>query len=420
MSETTAAGLPEALAEPVARVRAGWMSLLFVANIALWLGVYAPIQVLLPQQAELLDAAHKETVFGVVTGIGAAVALVANPAIGLLSDRTCSRFGRRHPWTVAGAVVGAAGLLVLAEAPNVVVMTVGWCLVQAGLNGMLATLMSGIADRVPVGQRAQVGGLVGIAQMLGTVLGAVVVVVMLDLAGLPLGYAACAAIVLVGAAAFVLRTPDARLPVAFRPSGRLREVLANLWVSPRRHPDFAWAWGCHFMINLGNAFGTLYLLFFLKDAVHYPDPDTGLLIMMGLYGVALVIGAVLAGHFSDASGRRKPYVLLSAAVMALAALLLVVWQTWPVALVASPLLGVGFGIYMAVALAMLTQVLPAAQDRAKDLGVVNIANSLPQVVAPLLTTLVLRWLGGYPGLFAVSAAATLLAAVLVTRVRSVR
>ncbi|GAA3535618.1 MFS transporter [Amycolatopsis ultiminotia] len=420
MSETTAAGLPAALAEPVERVRAGWMSLLFFANIALWLGVYAPIQVLLPQQAELLDGAHKEAVFGVVTGVGAAVALVANPAIGLLSDRTCSRFGRRHPWTVAGALLGAAGLLVLAEAPNVLLMTVGWCLVQAGLNGMLATLMSGIADRVPVRQRAQVGGLVGIAQMLGTVLGAVVVVVMLDLAGLPLGYAACAAIVLVGAAAFVLRTPDARLPVQFRPSGRLREVLANLWVSPRRHPDFAWAWGCHFMINLGNAFGTLYLLFFLKDAVHYPDPDSGLLIMMGLYGVALVIGALLAGHFSDASGRRKPYVLVSAAVMALAALLLVGWQTWPVALVASPLLGVGFGIYMAVALAMLTQVLPAAQDRAKDLGVVNIANSLPQVVAPLLTTLILRWLGGYPGLFAASAVATLLAAVLVTRVRAVR
>ena len=415
----TAAAVPDVFAEPVKRVRAGWMTLLTLANIALWLGIYAPIQVLLPQQAELLDAANKETVFGVVTGIGAAVALVANPAIGLLSDRTCSRFGRRHPWTIAGGAIGAAGLLVLAEAPNVVVMTIGWCLVQAGLNGMLATLMSGIADRVPVGQRAQVGGLVGIAQMLGTVLGAVVVVVMLDLAGLPLGYAACAAIVLAGAAAFVLRTPDARLPVELRPSGRIREILADLWVSPRRHPDFAWAWACHFMINLGNAFGTLYLLFFLKDAVHYPDPDSGLLIMMGLYGVALVIGAVLAGHFSDKSGNRKPYVLGSAAIMALAALLLVIWQSWPVALVASPLLGVGFGTYMAVALAMLTQVLPAAQNRAKDLGVVNIANSLPQVVAPLLTTLILQWLGGYPGLFAASAVATLLAGVLVTRVRSV-
>ncbi|MEV6905469.1 MFS transporter [Amycolatopsis sp. NPDC051071] len=411
--------LPEALAEPVAKVRAGWMSLLFFANIALWLGVYAPIQVLLPKQAEILDAANKEAVFSLVTGIGAVVALIANPAVGLLSDRTCSARGRRHPWTAAGAVVAAAGLLVLAFAPNITVMVLGWCLVQAGLNGMLAMLVSAIADRVPVPQRAQVGGLVGIAQMLGTVLGAVVVVVMLDLAGLPLGYAVCAVIVLVGAAAFILRTPDARLPVEYRPSVRARDVWSNLWISPREHPDFAWAWGCHFMINLGNAFGTLYLLFFLKDAVHYEDPDTGLLIMMGLYGAALIVGALVAGHFSDKSGRRKPYVLGAAAVMAVAALLLAGWQNWTTALAASPLLGVGFGAYMAVALAMLTQVLPTAQDRAKDLGVINIANSLPQVVAPMLTAPILAYLGGYPSLFAASALSTVLAAVLVTRVKGV-
>ncbi|WP_020669010.1 MFS transporter [Amycolatopsis nigrescens] len=411
------AAVPEALTEPVVRVRPGWTSLLFLANIGLWLGIYAPIQVLLPKQAELLDAAHKETVFGVVTGIGAVVSVLANPAIGLLSDRTCSRFGRRHPWTIAGAVTGALGLVVLSQAGNIVVMTLGWCLVQAGLNGMLATLTSAIPDRVPIAQRAQIGGLVGISQMLGTVLGALVVTVLVT--SLPGGYLVSAAVVLAGAAAFVLRTPDATLPAAFRPGGRFREIVANLWISPRAHPDFAWAWGCHFMINLGNALGTLYLLFFLKDAVRYPDPDTGLLILMGLYGAALTVGALTAGYFSDRANRRKPYVLGASVAMALAALLLVFWPTWPAALAAAPLLGVGFGAYWAVALAILTEVLPAAQDRAKDLGVVNIANSLPQVIAPLVTTVILAELGGYSGLFTASAAATLLAGVLITRVRGV-
>ena len=410
--------VPAALAEPTTPVRKGWMSLLFFANIGLWLGIYAPIQVLLPKQAELLDAANKELTFGLVTGIGAIVSLVANPMIGLLSDRTCSRFGRRHPWTVAGAALGAVGLVVLASAGNIASMVLGWCLVSAGLNGMLATLTAAIPDRVPVKQRAQIGGLVGISQMLGTVLGAVLVTVVVS--SLPGGYLVCAAVVVVGAVAFVLCTPDAALPAAFRPAGKVREILANLWISPRAHPDFAWAWCCHFMIMLGNALGTLFLLFFLRDAVHYPDPDTGLLVMMGLYGVALTLGALIAGHFSDGSGRRKPYVLAAVAVMALAGLVLTFWQSWPAALVASPLLGVGFGAYMAVALAILTQVLPAAADRAKDLGVVNIANSLPQVVAPLASTVILAQLGGYRGLFAASAIATLVAGVLITRVRSVR
>lgn len=389
------------------------MTWLFFANLGLWLGVYAPIQVLLPQQADLLDHANKELVFGLVTGAGAIAALLANPTIGLLSDRTTSRFGRRHPWTLTGALIGAAGLVVLSNAPTITVMTIGWCLVQAGLNGMLASLTSAVPDQVPVRQRATVGGLVGISQMLGTVLGALVVTVFVT--GLRNGYLACAAIVVGGALVFVLLTPDVRLPRSARPSFVLREM----WISPKAHPDFSWAWGCHFMINLGNAFGTLYLLFFLADVVHHPSPEDGLLVLMGFYGVAVIIGAVVFGAMSDRTNRRKPYVLLAVAVMAVAALLLVVWQTWTSALIAAPLLGLGFGTYQAVALALLTQVLPAAADRAKDLGVVNIANALPQVVAPLLTAIVLANLGGYRGLFAVSALATLTAGFLVTRVRSV-
>ncbi|MFI0470492.1 MFS transporter [Saccharopolyspora sp. 5N102] len=404
-----------ALAEPRTPVRAGWTTLLFLANLGLWLAFYAPIQVLLPRQAELLAGVDKEVVFGAVTGVGAAVSVVVNPLAGMLSDRTTSRFGRRHPWTLGGALVGAAGLTVLVAAGDVVTMTVGWCLVQAGLNAMLASLASALPDRVPVTQRARIGGLVGISQMLGTVVGALVVTVLIT--GLAGGYLACAALVVLAAAAFVLRTPDAMLPA--KPAGGLAAAARRLWVSPRRYPDFAWGWGCHFLINLGNAFGTLYLLFFLGDAVHHPDPETGLLILMGLYGATLTVGGILAGALSDRTGRRKPYILTSCALMALAALLLAAWPTWTSALCAAPLLGLGFGIYWAVALALLTQVLPAAPDRAKDLGVVNIANALPQVVAPALATPVLAHLGGYAGLFTASAVATLLAGVLVTRVRGV-
>lgn len=401
--------MSEALAEPVVRVRRGWMAWLFCANLGLWLAVYAPIQVLLPQQAELLNKANKELVFGIVTGFGGLVSLLVVPLIGFLSDRTTSRFGRRHPWTLAGAAVGAVGLAVLANAPSVVVMTIGWCLVQAGIGGMLAALTSAVPDRVPVEQRAQVGGLIGISQMLGTVLGAVVVTLLVS--GLQAGYLACAVIVLAGAIFFVLRTPDTQLIT--------KPVRPTFWISPKQHPDFAWAWGGHLMINLGNAFGTLYLLYFLGDVVHHESPEDGLLVLMALYGVALAAGAVLFGARSDRSGRRKPYVYGAAAVMALAALILVIWPTWTAVLIASPLLGVGFGTYWAVAIALLTQVLPTASDRAKDLGVLNVANALPQVIAPLLTALILANLGGYRGLFAVSALATTLAAVLMSRVRSV-
>jgi MFS family permease len=410
---------PGALAEPVVRVRGGWTTLLFLANLGLWLAIYAPIQVLLPEQAQLLAGADKETVFSVVTGIGALVALIANPVIGALSDRTCSRWGRRHPWTLVGSVLGAVGLVILAVAPNVVIMVIGWALVQGGLNGMLASLTSALPDRVPVEQRAEVGGFIGISQMLGTVAGAALVsVVITSLAG---GYAACAVLVVIGALAFVRFTPDAVLPRRFRPGGGLGRIVTGLWISPVEHPDFGWGWGTHFMVNLGNALGTLYLLYFLADAVHYQgDPVDGLLILMVLYGIALTIGALVAGKMSDRSGRRKPYVMASAVVMAAAAIILAVWPTWGASLVAAPLLGVGFGVYWAVALAVLTQVLPAASNRAKDVGVINIANSLPQVIAPVIAGLALQAAGGYAALFALSALATVVGGFMVTRIKAVR
>ncbi len=419
--------LPKALAEPVERVGASWITLLFLANIGLWLGIYAPIQVLLPEQVQSLHdhvvingsvpSGTDAVLLSVVMGVGAIASLLANPVVGALSDRTTSPRGRRHPWTVACALTGAFGIAVVAAAPSVAVMAIGWFIAELGLGGMLATLTAALPDRVPATQRGTLGGLIGISQMLGTVLGALIVTVIVT--RMSAGYATCAVIVVAGAVLFAVRTPDEQLPGEFKPRIPVRAALRRLWVSPRQHPDFGWAWGTHFMVNLGNDLGTLYLLYFLGDRVHYHDPQTGLLTLMALYAVALLIAGAVFGTLSDRSGRRKPFIIASAAIMGTAAVILAASPTWGVALVAAPLLGAGFGTYWAAAPALLTQVLPAAADRAKDMGLINIAYSLPLVVAPLLAGVVLGLMNSYPALFALAGVVTVSAALTVTRVRSV-
>lgn len=426
MDETVAAqtrtSLPKALAEPVERVGPSWITLLFLANIGLWLGIYAPLQVLLPEQVASLHGGDVTSgadavLLSVVMGVGAIASLIANPLVGALSDRTTSPRGRRHPWTIACALTGAAGILIVAASPAIPMMAVGWFIAELGLGGMLATLTAALPDRVPAKQRGTLGGLIGISQMLGTVLGALIVTVLVT--RMSTGYVTCAVIVVAGAALFVRRTPDEPLPAEFKPTAMLRTTLRRLWVSPRRHPDFAWAWGTHFMVNLGNDLGTLYLLYFLHDRVRYHDAQTGLLILMALYAVALLAAGAVFGTMSDRTGKRKPFIIGSAAIMAAAALLLASSPTWGMALVAAPMLGAGFGTYWAAAPALLTQVLPAAIDRGKDMGLINMAYSLPLVVAPLLAGVVLGLMNSYPALFALAAMVTVVAAVTVTRVRSV-
>ncbi len=408
---------PAALADPTVEVGRRWVTGLSLGNIGVYAAFFGPIQVLLAQQAEALAPGNKEFVFGLVTGAGAAVSLVANPLFGALSDRTTSSHGRRVPWVLAGALAGAAGLLMLAGAPAVAVMLVGWCLVQAGCNAALAALVAAVPDQVPHRQRGAVSGWVGLAQTLGSLGG---VVIATATGGFKAGFVACAAFLLVTVAPYLLGSRDVPLARDRRPDFAWGAFLKSFWVDPRLHPDFGWAWLTRFLMNVGNALGTLYLLYYLQDEVGYSDPESGVLILTLLYSVFTIGTAVLTGIWSDRTGRRKVFVVWSGVTMSVATVLLALSPTWPAALVAAVVLGTGFGGYLAVDFAIMTEVLPTATDRGKDLGVINIANSLPQVLAPAIAAPVVADLGGYPALFGLAAVVGLAGAVGVVRIRAVR
>ena len=148
----------------------------------------------------------------------------------------------------------------------------------------------------------------------------------------------------------------------------------------------------------------------------------------------LMVTAVGFGIWSDRSGKRKVFVIWSGVVGAFAAGLLAVAQTWPAAIVAAILMGIGYGIYTSVDFALITQVLPGAADRGKDLGVINIANALPQVVAPGIAGVILvvvdalggltetngdAFSVGYCAVYASAFASAILGSVFVTRIKSV-
>ena len=390
------------------RVGSRWIGLLSLANLGLWMGYFGPLQVLLPNQIEDIAGDDKTTWLGIVTGIGAVVAVLAGPIAGALSDATTARTGRRHTWIVAGALLGAAGLVLLWNQHTLLGVTLGWCAAQAGLNTLQAGLTAVVPDRVPVGQRGLVSGWVGLTQSVGVVAGVLLVTAVGG------GYAVIALVVVLAAVPFVLSTPDPAVTVAprFSPLAAFRGV-------PWRDHDFAWTWGTRFLVQLGNAMATLYLLYFLRDKVHYANADDGLAILIVAYTIATVLTVVVGGVISDRTGRRKPSVIVSGYVMAAGTGLLAFWPTWPGALTAAVVLGLGFGVYLSVDQALITQVLPDAAGRARDLGIINIANSAPQVLGPAVAFPLVAYLGGYPALFLAAAAVTILGSVFVTRIRSV-
>ncbi|AKJ13285.1 MFS transporter [Streptomyces incarnatus] len=408
-----------ALAEPVEPVGRGWTAALSLANGAIWVGWFGPLQILLASQADDFapgSGMSKETLLAWVTGAGAVVSLLANPFFGALSDRTTARPGRRTPWIVAGAAGGALSLLLLARAGGVWSMAVGWCLVQLTLNAAFAAVTAAVPDRVPRLQRGAVGGWLGAAQILGVVGGTGLATVA---GGVGAGYTACAVFTAAGVLPYVLCYDDLPLAPQDRPAWSWRGFLAGFWLSPRRHPDLGWAWLTRFLINLSNSLVLLYLLYYLRDRLHRPDPGRGVLVLTAVNSLTLMATVVAGGVWSDRVGRRKPFVVWSGVLMAVATAALAGWQTWPGAIVAAAVLGVGFGVFTSVDFALMTDVLPKALDRGKDLGVINVANALPQVAAPALAAPVVTYLGGYRVLYLVAAVIGLAGAVLVGRIRGV-
>jgi MFS family permease len=414
---------PAADATPTARVTGRWTALLSLANLGLWIGYFAPLQVLLPNQLQDIDDAKKTTYLAIATAFGALVALIVGPVAGALCDATGSRYGRRRPWIAAGALLGFAGLALLSGQHTLIGVTIGWCVAQAGLNAVQAGITALVPDRVPVRQRGVVSGWIGLTQSIGVVLGVLAVTVLVT--GTVSGYVFTGVIVVAAIVPLLLRGPDPQVPREQLSRISARSLLGSFRFSPRQNPDFAWAWATRFLVQLGNALATLYLLYFLRDKVHYArlfpghKAEDGLLILILLYTAMTVLTVVIGGVFSDRSGRRKPSVIVSGYVMAGAAVLLAIWPTWNGVLVAAAVLGLGFGVYLSVDQALITQVLPTAQDRAKDLGIINIANSAPQVLGPALAAPIVTYLGGYSMLYIVVAVVTIAGSVLVRRIRTV-
>jgi MFS family permease len=418
----------QALAEPSVHVRRGWIATLGLASLGMWMASYTPLQVLLPTQLQDITPDHKIVALAVVSGVGAIASGLATPIAGALSDRTTRKYalgrmnGRRHRWTLSMALLAALSLVILSVQHTVLGVALLWVLFSAFQNGEYASLSAAIPDHVPVRQRATVAGWVGMPQALGLVVGTIVVVDVFTT--VISGYVALAVLLAVFTLPFVLRSPDYPLETEHREPLSWRQLARAFWISPRAYPDFAWAWITRFLASLAIAMGTLYLLYFLRDQVHYArlfpgqDAADGLLILIVIYTAGVVVTAIVGGMISDRLGRRKMIVTIGGALMGAAALLLTFVETWHAAIGAAVLFGVGFGAYLAVDQALITQVLPAAADRAKDLGVINIAIVCPSAIGALIAAPLVS-LGGYPTLFAGTAIVAVLGSVLVWRIKSV-
>ncbi|WP_425993931.1 MFS transporter [Caulobacter sp. DWR1-3-2b1] len=416
---------PSDEARPATPVKASFIAAYTLAQIGAFVSFMPLFQVLLPLKAEAIDPANKALLLSQVAFYGALVASVANLLAGAISDRTTSRFGRRRPWMVVGSLGAAGAYLVIMTARTPMALIGGIVLFQLMFNLMFSALVAVLPDRVPDAQKGRVAAFLSLGNPIGTMAGAVLI------GGLLVTeftrYIAIVLVLLITLAPFVLKLDDKPLARDARPPFKLGAFIAGLWVDPRKHPDFAFAWLGRFLVLVALSLVQCYMLYFLQDVLGYSrlfpghKAEEGLAILTTVATVSNVAFALLGGMLSDRLKRRKLFASGAALTIAMAMLIFSLTPSWPVMIATYLLLGCGAGCFYAVDIALVTQVLPSQRDAGKDLGVLNLANTLPQALAPALAF----WALGpthldFQAFFLVAAALAMAGGLAILPIRGVR
>ena len=347
-------------------------------------------------KAAAIDPANATTVLSIVVGVSGLFALVGFPVFGRLSDRTTSRLGRRRPYLLLGAALVALGAVFTLLASTTFTLTIAHTITTLGGTATIVATTSLIADLYAPNRRGPASALVGLGAPLGALVGLFLAqLVAPNLAAmilLPAGLA------VIGIALLAVTLKDRRLEPSDRPRFELVDFFTTFWVNPIKNANFAFAWWSRLLIFFGVAAVNAYQAFYLIMVLHIAPADVAAKIFLStlvLTAISLVF-APIAAKISDRLGRRKPFVVASALIFATGLLIVANATTYSQFLLAIAVIGLGQGVYFAVDLALVTQVLPDARNAAKDLGIMNLANNLPSSIVPAVA----------PALLAIGASAT--------------
>ncbi|MFT4085717.1 MAG: MFS transporter [Gordonia sp. (in: high G+C Gram-positive bacteria)] len=406
------------------RAGRGWLTLFTLAWLVIWMVQLTPLQLLLPLQ---LDSSVSQdgdrwvsgvVISGIILGVGGLAGVIAGPVAGALSDRTRGANlpavlgGRRRVWSLGGVWLTAASLTLTGFAHQPVWVALCWIGVSVGVAVASAAFTALIADQLPPAQRGAAAAAVGSSQALGIVLGVGAVVV----AGLTVtqGYLLLAALIGVVGTFAAFGLPDPPADAMARAAETEKTPLRSL-----RDPDFAWMLSGRLIGNIGNALGTSLFLFFLLYGLHQEQAvaENNLLILIVVYTIFVVAASIVTGLISDRRGHRRALTVWCAVIQAGSGAIIALHPTFGATVFASAVMGVGYGGFSTVGLAFATDLLPHQEDHGRDLGVVNVAAALGQLIGPILGAGLVAAVGGFWLLFTMAGVLSIAGALLTMKAR---
>ncbi len=373
--------------------RASW----YAGTSAYWFATsfkwFILLVAVLPGQVEkIVPGGEKSAAWGMVFMIGAIWAIIGPSIFGYISDGLSLKHGIRRPFLAIGASLSVVALALLARAPSIAVLTIGYLLLQISDDIGTGPYGAVIPDLVPEKHRGRASGWMGVMQLLAQIASAVTGMILGDVL---LIYLAIAIVNLVFAAWTIMTLEGA--DVAKPQSGQRPTFKGFLqgWIDPWKNRDFCWVWFTRFLNALGFYLVQPYLKFYLADVIksfslfgiRIGDPNNvneaaskAALIIALAISLTGALGALWAMKFSDQLGRKKT-IYISGTIMAVVLVPFALVRSFDAIFWLAVFFGFGYGAYLSADWALASDVMPSKDDNGKDMGVWSSSVTSVQIIA---------------------------------------
>ncbi|MGF3056446.1 MFS transporter [Microbacterium sp. YY-01] len=379
-------GFEPAHPQPMSRSYIFWLMLAsFGASMAMMVPLSYGIAVRITELAP-----GNEEVLGYVTGSAQLVYLGVSPLIGIWSDRTRSRLGRRIPFLYLGTVVGLAGLITISVAPNLLVVGSGWAFGMTGWSITGAALQTLQADRVPESQRGKVSALTGLMTQIAPVLG-IGVAYMVSSSTLLI-------FVIPGGIGAVLLILFAIIKPEGSSNNRddaghvtVKTIITSYGFNMRKYPDFAWHWSGRFLFFVGLYFNTTFGTFFYAQRLDLPVREVaGIIATVGIIGVlAAATGALVGGFLSDKLQRRRLFIMIAALLFVVGSACQATAWSLPQIIFGALLMQLAIAAFSTVDQAIIYAIIPERSQAGRYMAVIQFAQKIPSAIAPIIAGVVI-------------------------------
>ena len=335
------------------------------------------------------DEKFKATTLFILNVMGTAIAVAVQPTIGSISDYTISRWGRRKPYIFIGSALDLVFLLGIATSNTVLAIAAFLALLQFSANFAQGPFQGYIPDLVPGPQVGTASALVGLFQVLGNAMGFAVGALAVATNSFFLGTMALGVIEFVTMISVVWRVREGRTPKE-RAGRPWRSIAAEAWGTDiLRERSFVWLVGSRWFVLMGMNMLVNFALFYFVESFRIEQEDTFVPMLAVLLATVIgnTVAVVPAARASDRVG-RKPVIYAACLVGAIGMGVVTLAPAIPVTVLGGLVLGAGFGMFLAVDWALLTDLVPKA-SAGRYMGISNVATATAGLVGLAIGGIVL-------------------------------